>query len=219
MKKAVIFDLDGVITDTALFHFQAWKKLAHQLGLTFTEQDNEKLKGIDRMNSLRLIIKDSDLHFSDDELDELAEQKNKHYQSLIAQMNEQDIFPGVADLIGDLKTRGYLLGVASVSKNADFVLQRLKITHLFDYVADASKIAHSKPDPEIFLTVAENLQVLPANCVGIEDAIAGVSAIKAAGMPAIGVGAADALHEADIVLGETGQISWQMIDQLLAKQA
>lgn len=218
MKQAVIFDLDGVITDTALFHFQAWQKLAQQLGVTFTEHDNESLKGIDRMGSLRLILQGSQQQHTAEELHEFAEQKNRHYQALIATMNEQDIFPGVQALIGDLKAHHYLIGLASVSKNAAFVLQRLKITQLFDYVADASKIAKSKPDPEIFLTVAENLQVLPEHCVGIEDAAAGVSAIKAAGMPAIGVGNSNVLHQADIVVAQTGQISRQLIDQLLNKQ-
>jgi beta-phosphoglucomutase len=216
MLKAVIFDLDGVITDTAEFHYKAWKKLADKVAAPFDEEANESLKGIDRMASLRWILARGKTQFSEAEILQLADDKNKDYQQLIAQMREDDIFPAVKELILTLKARGYLIGLASVSKNAQFVLQRLQITELFDYVADAASIVKTKPDPEIFLTVAKHLQVLPANCVGVEDAAAGVKAIKAAGMPAIGVGMPLILAEADRVVSQTGAISIDLIDQLLS---
>jgi beta-phosphoglucomutase len=215
MQKAVIFDLDGVITDTAEFHYKAWKILADKVGVPFDEEANESLKGIDRMGSLRWILARGKKQLSDAQMMQLADDKNKDYQALIAQMQEDDIFPGVKELILTLKANGYLIGLASVSKNAQFVLQRLNITELFDYVADAASIVNSKPDPEIFLTVAKHLQVEPANCVGVEDAVAGIAAIKAAGMPAIGVGDPLILVEADRVVAKTGVISVDLIEQLL----
>jgi beta-phosphoglucomutase len=215
MQKAVIFDLDGVITDTAEFHYKAWKILADKVGVPFDEEANESLKGIDRMGSLRWILARGNKQLSDAQMMQLADDKNKDYQALIAQMQEDDIFPGVKELILTLKANGYLIGLASVSKNAQFVLQRLNITELFDYVADAASIVNSKPDPEIFLTVAKHLQVEPANCVGVEDAVAGIAAIKAAGMPAIGVGDPLILVEADRVVAKTGVISVDLIEQLL----
>lgn len=216
MKKAVIFDLDGVITDTAEFHYEAWKTIADDLGVYFDHQINERLKGVDRLASLRIILETSMRTFSDRELLTLADQKNRLYQTLIAKMTPEDVFPGVIELITQLKTAGFLIGLASVSKNANFVLERLKITALFDYVADANKIARSKPDPEIFLTVAENLGVHPDQCVGVEDAAAGVEAIKAAKMPAIGVGDPQILHQSNRVVGLTGQVTLALIDELLS---
>lgn len=216
MQKAVIFDLDGVITDTAEFHYKAWKNLADKVAVPFDEQANESLKGIDRMASLRWILARGDKQFSEAEILQLADEKNKDYQQLIAAMQEDDIFPGVKSLILTLKGRGYLIGLASVSKNAQFVLERLKITELFDCVADAASIVNTKPDPEIFLTVAKHLHLSPERCVGVEDAIAGVKAIKAAGMPAIGVGDPLVLTEADCVVAQTAMISVDMIEQLLS---
>lgn len=213
--KAVIFDLDGVLTDTAHFHFLAWKQIAGKVGVHFDEAMNEQLKGIDRMGSLDLILQQSDRTFSDEERHQLAAEKNTNYQALIQQISPEDVFSGVVGLIDVLRTSGFRLGVASVSKNAQFVLQQLGITGAFDYIADAAKISRSKPDPEIFLTVAQALKVPPAYCVGIEDAAAGVQAIKSAGMPAIGVGEPDVLYQADKVVAATGDIQLSTIEALL----
>lgn len=214
-SKAVIFDLDGVLTDTAHFHFLAWKQIADKVGVHFDEAVNEQLKGIDRMGSLDLILQQSERAFSDDERERLATEKNSNYQTLIQQITPNDVFPGVVGLIDELRSQGFGLGVASVSKNAQFVLQQLGLTDAFDYVADAAKISRSKPDPEIFLTVAQALDVPPAHCVGIEDAAAGVQAIKSAGMPAIGVGEPDVLHLADIVVSATGDVTLSTVEGLL----
>jgi len=196
MIKAVIFDLDGVLTDTAHYHFQAWQALAHSLGIAFNEQDNEQLKGVDRLGSLRLILAKGQLSVDDATEQQLMAQKNAHYLKLIANMSEADLFSGVRPLFTALKQRGIKLAVASASKNADFVLQRLGIYNEFDAIADAALVKASKPDPEIFLQAAARLGLAPAQCLGIEDAAAGVSAINSAGMQAIGIGDAEVLHEA-----------------------
>lgn len=214
-QKAVIFDLDGVLTDTAHYHFLAWKQIADKVGVHFDEAVNEQLKGIDRMGSLNLILQQSQTPFSDQQRQALAAEKNTNYQTLIQQITPNDVFTGVPELISALRKQGFALGVASVSKNAQFVLQQLELTSAFDYVADAAKISRSKPDPEIFLTVAEALQVSPQHCVGVEDAVAGVQAIVSAGMPAIGVGDPSVLKQANRVVGATGEIDVAMITALM----
>lgn len=214
-SKAVIFDLDGVLTDTAHYHFLAWQKIAEQVGVHFDEQSNEALKGIDRMTSLQMILAQSEHSFSDHEVAQLAAQKNQHYLSLIAQMQPSDVFAGVVDLLAELRAAGFALGVASISKNAQFVLQRLALAEHFDFVADAAKIAKPKPHPEIFLTVAAALGVPPAQCVGIEDAKAGVESIQSAGMPAIGIGSTEILGAANIVVPHTSDVTLAHILSLL----
>ncbi len=197
---AVIFDLDGVLTDTAHYHYLAWKRLADSLGIAFDEAANEHLKGIDRMGSLDLILGDAATAYSIERKLALADEKNDHYRQLIATMSPADLLPGARDALLTVRTVGLKTGLASVSKNASTVLQRLGITSLFDDIVDAATIARSKPDPEIFLTAAAHLAVAPARCLGVEDAIAGVRAIKAAGMTALGIGDPAVLVEADRVI-------------------
>lgn len=213
MIKAVIFDLDGVLTDTAHYHFQAWQALAHSLGIAFNEQDNEQLKGVDRLGSLRLILAKGQLNLDQSAEQQLMAQKNAHYLQLIANMSEADLFSAVRPLFSQLKQRGIKLAVASASKNAAFVLQRLGIYNDFDAIADAALVNASKPDPEIFLQAAERLGIAAAHCVGIEDAAAGVTAINRAGMQAIGIGDAAVLHEAMLVYPSLAAVE---IDRLLA---
>ncbi|WP_211164276.1 beta-phosphoglucomutase [Shewanella salipaludis] len=219
MQPSVIFDLDGVITDTAHYHYLAWKALADSIGAPFDAEANEALKGIDRMASLRWIAARSARDFSEAELAILAERKNAHYQRLIADMAPEDAFPGVPELLLALRRKGCRIGLASVSKNAAFVLDKLRLTELFDYVADAASIVRTKPDPEIFLTVAAALGTPPAACVGIEDAAAGVEAILAARMPAIGVGSSEILGRANLVVAHTREITPEMIFALAASVA
>lgn len=198
--KAVIFDLDGVITDTAHYHYLAWKRTADSIGAPFDEAFNEQLKGVDRMGSLRLILGRAPRSFSQEEQLALAEAKNRHYQELIATMTPRDLLPGALAALEAVRAAGLRIGLASVSKNAFTVLDRLGIRDRFDDVVDAATIRNSKPDPEIFLTAAAHLGVAPADCLGVEDAAAGVAAIKDAGMFAVGVGSPDVLHRADRVI-------------------
>jgi beta-phosphoglucomutase len=198
--KAVIFDLDGVITDTAHYHYLAWKRTADSVGAPFDEAFNEQLKGVDRMGSLALILARAPRSYSQQEQLALADAKNSHYQELIATMTPQDLLPGALRALEEVRAAGLRIGLASVSKNAFTVLDRLGIRDRFDDVVDAATIRNSKPHPEIFLTAAEHLGVAPADCLGVEDAAAGVASIKDAGMFAVGVGSPEVLYRADRVI-------------------
>lgn len=197
---AVIFDLDGVITDTARYHYLAWKRLAETQGVHFDEAFNEHLKGIDRMGSLELILASAGRSYTQEEKLALADEKNRHYVQLIASMSPADLLPGAVQALDACRAAGLKIGLASVSKNAFAVLAMLGITDKFDYVVDAAKIAKGKPDPEIFLKAASELGVAPQRCLGVEDAVAGVASIKAAGMTALGVGDPAVLTQADRVI-------------------
>jgi len=213
LLKAVIFDLDGVITDTAEYHYLAWKALGEELEIPFTREFNEELKGISRMDSLEKILvlggRENDFTFEEKKI--LADQKNVHYCRLIEDITPADILPGIEELITKLKADGLKLGLASVSKNAFTVMNRLELTSQFDTIVDAAKILKGKPDPEIFLTAAKQLNVDPSNCIGIEDAAAGVESIKGAGMFAVGVGNNETLAKADLIYPNTESISYSEI--------
>ena len=198
--QAVIFDLDGVITDTAHYHYLAWKRLAESQGIPFDEAFNEELKGVDRMGSLALILARGSRSFTREEELALADAKNRHYQELIATMTPQDLLPGALEALEAVRAAGLKTGLASVSKNAFTVLDRLGIRERFDTVVDAARIANSKPHPEIFLTAAAQLGLAPRDCLGVEDAVAGVASIKDAGMVAVGVGSPEVLRRADYVI-------------------
>lgn len=211
--KAVIFDLDGVITDTAEYHYLAWKALGEEVDIPFTREFNEELKGISRMDSLEkiLVLGGRQNDFTIEEKTALAEKKNAHYCRLIEGITSADLLPGIKDLIATLKAEGLKLGLASVSKNAFTVMDRLELTSQFDTIVDAAKILKGKPDPEIFLKAAEQLGVEPSECIGIEDAAAGVDSIKGAGMFAVGIGSEETLSKADIVYENTEKVSFEEI--------
>lgn len=215
MIQAFIFDLDGVLTDTAEYHFLAWQQLATQLGIDFSREDNELLKGVDRMGSLELILKLGNVQLSLQEKLKLAEQKNVEYLKLVQSMSPADLFPGVLPLFSSLKASGVKTALASASKNAALVLQKLGIPDLFDYVADSNFIKNGKPEPEIFLTCAKALGVAPERCIGVEDAPAGVAAIKSAGMYALGIGEAKALAQADLVIPAVSALDQWLLTRLL----
>ena len=198
--KGVIFDLDGVITDTAHYHYLAWKRLADSVGAPFDEAFNEQLKGVDRMGSLELILARAPQVYGPEAKLALADAKNRHYQELIATMTPSDLLPGALRALEEARSAGLKIGLASVSKNAFTVLDRLGIRARFDDVVDAAAIRNSKPHPEIFLTAAEHLGVAPQDCLGVEDAAAGVASIKDAGMFAVGVGSPEVLYRADRVI-------------------
>jgi len=217
--EAVIFDLDGVITDSAEFHYRAWKNLADRLGIYFDRKINERLKGVPRMDSLNIILeKESDPHrFSDEQKEELAKEKNDEYVKLIQTITPEDILPGISDLLNDLKKRGIKTAIASASKNAPIIVERLEVGHLFDYVADAGAIKNQKPAPDVFLVSAENLSAPPSQCVGVEDAGAGIIAIKAAGMIAIGIGEEENLKGADLILPKTADLTCERIQEVYSR--
>lgn len=215
MKKidAFIFDLDGVITDTAEYHYLAWKALGDELLIPFDREFNEKLKGISRIESLELILEHGNQqhNYTLEQKEKLANKKNEHYKQLIKNITENDVLPGVNLLIEKLKKEGIVLGLASASKNAFTVMDSLGLKNTFDTIVDSGKIKNGKPDPEIFLTAAKQLHTDPKHCIGIEDAASGVTAIKSAGMFAVGVGDPLVLAEADLIVPTTSQLDFDSI--------
>lgn len=213
--KAFIFDLDGVITDTAEYHFLAWKALAEDLNISFTRELNEELKGISRMDSLEKILQfgGKEQEFLEQEKLELATKKNEHYVELINKITPSDILPGIEKLLRDIKQANLGIALASASKNANMVLEALKLKDQFDYIVDVTKIKKGKPDPEIFLKAAELLKIDPSSCVGVEDAIAGVEAIKSADMYAVAVGPKSSFQKADLVYETTDALSFKEIKE------
>lgn len=208
MIKACIFDLDGVIVDTARYHFLAWSRLAKELKIPFTERDNERLKGVSRKESLDILLSLDKRHeYSPAEKEELAARKNDWFVGYINQMDRDEVFPGVERLINAVKQRGLRVGLASSSKNAPQVIGSLGIADAFDIVVDGSMVKHAKPDPEIFLLAAALLKVSPAECVVFEDASAGVEAALAAGMKCVGIGSKELLGRANMVISRTGDFN------------
>ena len=184
-KKAVIFDLDGVICFTDKFHYQAWKALADRLGIYFDEKINDRLRGVSRMASLEIILERSDKTYSDEEKAAFAEEKNDTYRELLKNMSPADLTEEVRDTLSRLRRRGYLLAIGSSSKNTKFILGQIGLGAFFDAIADGTDITRSKPDPEVFLCAAQKLGVSPADCAVVEDAKAGIEAAKAGGMTAL----------------------------------
>ena len=213
--KALIFDLDGVITDTAQYHFEAWKMLADSLGFKFTKEDNERLKGVSRMDSFNIILEINNAldRYTEEEKEAFCKQKNDNYVSLIKKVTPADILPGISKFMSDAKAAGLKCAVASVSKNAPAVLTSLGLMDEFDYIADAKKISRSKPDPEIFTVCAQSLGFECSECIGIEDSQAGIEAIHAAGMKSIGINVAVTSLHPDICLSSTAELDFaSMVD-------
>jgi len=200
MIEACLFDLDGVVVDTAKYHFIAWKALAEELGFEFTLEDNERLKGVSRMQSLEILLEIGGLQFSDQEKLAMAEKKNSLYVSYIEKMTPEETLPGVEKFLQELRTNGIKIALGSASKNAPMILERIQLTGLFDAVVDGNSITEAKPNPEVFLKGAEKLGVLPEQCVVFEDAIAGIEAAQHANMYSIGIGEPETLGFADMVI-------------------
>lgn len=200
LPKGCIFDLDGVICDTAKYHYLAWKKLADSLEIPFTEEENERLKGVSRMDSLKILLSLGNLDFSDEELLQFAEQKNNWYREYIKQITSDEILDGVLDFILELRKHDIKIALGSVSKNAPDILKGLNIEQYFDAVIDGNKVTQAKPDPEVFLAGARELNLEPNSCLVFEDAASGIEAAHNANMKCIGIGSSDILSDADHVI-------------------
>ena len=184
-KKAVIFDLDGVICFTDKYHYQAWKALADRLGIYFDEKINDRLRGVSRMASLEIVLERADRAYSEEEKEALAAEKNETYRALLERMSPADLSGEVRSTLLALRERGYPLAIGSSSKNTKRILERIGLDGFFDAVADGTDITRSKPDPEVFLVAAKKLGAAPEDCAVVEDAKAGIEAAKAAGMTAL----------------------------------
>lgn len=200
MIEACLFDLDGVVVDTAKYHFIAWKVLAEELGFEFTLEDNERLKGVSRMQSLEILLEIGNMWFSDREKLAMAEKKNALYVSYIEKMTPEETLPGVEKFLQELREAGIKIALGSASKNAPMILERIQLTGMFDAIVDGNSISEAKPNPEVFLKGAEKLGVLPENCVVFEDAIAGIEAAQHANMYSVGIGDPETLGFADLVI-------------------
>jgi len=218
MLKAVIFDLDGVITDTAHLHFLAWRTVAQEIGISIDETFNEELKGISRMDSLQRILRygGKEGAFNEQQRLALAAKKNALYVRSLASLTQDSLLPGIREVLAGIRAANVKTGLASVSLNAPGILKALGIDHAFDFCADASRIARSKPDPEIFLTACAGLNVSPREAIGIEDAAAGIQAINAAGMLSVGIG--PGLDEAGIQLHSTRELTWKCLTDFWASR-
>lgn len=198
--KGAIFDLDGVIVDTAKYHYFAWKRLASELGFEFTEEDNEKLKGVSRIKSLEILLGIGNIRVSEEVKLRLAEKKNEWYVNYISKLDESGLLCGAKELINQLKGNGIKIALGSASKNAPLIIHNLGIRQLFDCIIDGNKVSKEKPDPEVFVLAARGLGLKNSECVVFEDSQAGIQAAKCAGMKCIGIGDSVKLKKADIVI-------------------
>lgn len=207
MIKGCLFDLDGVIVDTAKFHFLAWQKLANTLGIEFTEIQNEELKGVSRIDSLKKILSWGGLEKTPEEINTLADLKNEWYVEMIQTIKPGDELPGAKTFLQNIHNTGLKIALGSASKNAGTILEKLEITSLFDVIIDGNQVTHSKPDPEVFLKGTEALGLQPSECVVFEDALAGIEAAKAGNMHSIGIGSPNVLTIADKVFAGLNEIT------------
>ena len=210
-----IFDLDGVIVDTAKYHFQAWQRLAGEIGVDFTEEENEKLKGVSRMRSLEIILEMGGVKANEEEMLELATRKNSWFVEFLNNMSPDEVFPGVIEFLDQLKSQGIKIALGSASKNAQRALQNIEMVEKFEIIVDGTMVSKAKPDPEVFITAANGLGLSPHDCIVFEDAVAGVQAAHNGGMKCIGVGDPQILNEADIVISTFENLSWDELTSRL----
>jgi len=209
--KAIIFDLDGVLVDTAKYHYLAWKQLAEELNIKFSLQDNERLKGVSRMQSLEIILDLGNMTLDPATKINLAEKKNIWYVEYISKLTPDDILPGVISFLKSTKVDSIKLALGSASKNSMLILNKLNLTDYFDAIIDGTKVSKAKPDPEVFLKGAEALNVLPSECIVFEDAEAGVEAAINAGMYCIGIGSKNILKKAHLVFSGFSDITFDKL--------
>lgn len=218
--QGVIFDLDGVITDTAHLHFLAWKALGDSLGVEITLELNERLKGLGRQETLTLILKEAGLYdkYTESERQALAERKNRTYVASLESLGPQDLLPGIGDCLKDLKKRGLKIGLASSSQNAGLIIKKLGLEPYFEAMVDPRSLSKGKPDPEIYLKAVAALGLSPAKCAGVEDARAGLEAIRAAGMTAIALGQSLEQIPADYHFSSTRDLAKVNWDDIVSKE-
>lgn len=198
--EACLFDLDGVIVNTAKYHYYAWHELARSLGFEFTEADNERLKGVSRMQSLEILLSIGGIHATQEQKEEYARVKNDRYVEMISKIGKEEILPGVVDFLTLLKENNYKIALGSASKNSMLIMKNIELLPIFDAIVDGNMICSAKPDPQVFLLGAEKLGVTPSRCVVFEDAEAGIEAAINAGMKSVGIGSKDILGKADKVI-------------------
>jgi len=214
-KVGFIFDLDGVIVDTAKYHYLAWKKLADQLGFQFTEEQNELFKGVSRKRCLEILLEIGGIKAGPEQFNSWLEEKNNDYLAYIARMDESEILPNVPHVLQYLKKRQVPIALGSASKNAVLILEKVKLYDYFDVIVDGNQVSRAKPDPEVFLIAADKMGLEAINCVVFEDALAGIEAANNARMTSIGIGDAKVLAEADYVFGSFKEMDSAFLNKLL----
>lgn len=214
-KKGFIFDLDGVIVDTAKYHFLAWRKLADQLGFEFTHEQNEQFKGVSRHRCLEILLDIGKISANQEQFDLWMQEKNKDYLEYIDAMDESEVLPDVPRILDYLKGKNIPIALGSASKNARPILGKVELLSYFDVIVDGNNVTRAKPDPQVFLFAAEELKVEPEDCIVFEDAIAGIEAASNANMVSIGIGDADILSNADYNFRDFTEINTAFVDRLL----
>ena len=218
MKKAFIFDLDGVIVNTARYHFLAWQKIAAELGIEFTPEHNEELKGVSRIRSLDLILELGQIKATQADKDQWLQKKNEDYLAYIENMDHNEILPGVEHVLSYLRAKDQRIGLGSASKNARPILERVKIIEYFEAIVDGNDVINAKPDPEVFLNAARQLGIEPPNCIVFEDSVAGIQAANVAEMVSIGIGEKHILHQADYIFPDFTHIDAAFLEMLIKNE-
>jgi len=214
-KKGFIFDLDGVIVDTAKYHFLAWRNLANSIDIDFTELQNEQLKGVSRVKSLEKILKWGGKEISENQFANLMQQKNDDYLSHIDKMDNQEILPDVCKVLDFLSEEKQGIALGSASKNARMILEKVNLINQFEVIVDGNDVTKGKPNPEVFLNAAKELNIQTNNCIVFEDSVAGIQAANTANMISIGIGDATVLHEADYIFNDFTEIDNDFIKELI----
>lgn len=213
----VIFDLDGVIVDTAKYHFLAWKNLADELHIEFTETHNELLKGVSRARSLEILLNIGNVTLPEDKKQEILISKNEDYLGYIKKMNTDEILPGVNNLLNELDNKNIKYVLGSASKNAPLILKQVGLLERFEGIVDGNSVSKAKPDPEVFLIGAEKLNLKPECCIVFEDAIAGIEAANKANMISVGIGNEDTLNEADFNFNNLTEIPNNFFTEVISE--
>jgi beta-phosphoglucomutase len=214
-KTGFIFDLDGVIVDTAKYHYLAWKNLADELEIDFTEEDNEKFKGVSRKRCLELLLEMGGISVSGEQFETWLQEKNEDYLKYISNMDQSEILPDVTKVLEYLREKEIPMALGSASKNAISILEKVELMHYFDAIVDGNQVTKAKPDPEVFLIAAKKLGVKPVNCVVFEDALAGIEAANIAGMVSVGIGDVNILSEADHGFNNFTEIDLGFLNDLI----